>query len=84
MNDSIDFLFSEHLLYRSVIATVDLIERNILLSGNFLYSLEACHVTVRHIVRYHDIITGSDQLYGHMTSDISGTTGNKNFSHKCK
>ena len=88
MNDCIDSVFLEYHVDRLLVTAVDLLEREVLLPGNFLHAVEACEVTVRKIVSDDHVIAGLDKFHGNMASDIARTTGNQNtffvLVHKIK
>ena len=77
MDDCINLIISKKLLHQSGVTAVDLLERNVIPSGNLLDSLETCHVAIGQVISHNDIKTSLDQLDRNMTADISGATRNK-------
>ena len=79
MNNSINLLLGKELIYSIIVTTIDLTERNIITTGDLLYTFKTCHVAVRHIVSNYNFIACCYKFDSHMTADITGTTGYKNF-----
>ena len=78
MYDCIYATLCEESVNGSIVAAINLIERNIVTTCDLLYALKACHVTIGHIVSDYDLIARSDKLDSDMAADIAGTAGNKN------
>ena len=79
MNNCINLFLLKQSLDSRLIAAIDLIERDILPSGDCLYTIESCHVASRHIICHNDLIARSDEFDCHVTADVAGTTRNQNF-----
>ena len=46
MDYRVNFLLCKEFVHSLIIATIDLIERNIIPADNFLYALEAGHIAI--------------------------------------
>ena len=46
MDDSVNLMLAEKLIYRSIVAAVDLIERDVITTCDLLYTFKTSHVTV--------------------------------------
>ena len=77
MDHCVDLLLVEEPAYSCIVTAVDLVERDVIPSCDFLYAVEACQVAVRHVVCNDHFVTRCNEFYSHMTADIAGTAGNK-------
>ena len=85
MNDGVYLVSSEQEFSGYRIAKIHFHERNILPAGDFLHTLEASHVAVRHVVSDNHIVPCLNKFHGHMAAYESGAAGNQNaFFHTRK
>ena len=77
MDDGVDGIVPEDLLYGGRVAEVHLHQRDVLPAGDLLHAFEARMVTVGEVVGYHHIVARLDEFHGHVASDEARPAGYK-------
>ena len=81
MDHCTDVFFFEDVVKRVTVPYIRVVKRG-LFAGYGLNASEDLLIGIAEIIKYNDFFSGSEQFNHSVTSDESGTAGNKYLSHK--
>ena len=71
MDHRVEIVLLEHAAKRSFIARIHLFERHFY-ARDLPHALDGLHLRIGEIIDNHDVVSGADEFYGRMGTDISG------------